>query len=181
MADPEPESAWDNIVDDWYDKALASGQGFKSDAERQAYLDEMGDPLDHPMFATTTEQMERHPMTEAFRQLKHEDKSQYELCLLYKEEGNDFMKKVGPKTGKEEKTKEYHNALARYTYAMTFIDPAIQELEQQSKVKLATNTDRGPDLYKNDVEEIKSQSVLAFEEEQDKLLKVSLRYTKGSK
>ena len=84
----EPESAWDNIVDDWYDKALASGQGFKSDAERQAYLDEMGDPLDHPMFATTTEQMERHPMTEAFRQLKEEDKSQYELCLLYKEEGN---------------------------------------------------------------------------------------------
>jgi len=53
-----------------------------------------GDPLKHPMFAQSEEDLSSHPLTEAFRQLREEDKSPIELCLMYKDEGNEFMKKI---------------------------------------------------------------------------------------
>lgn len=33
---------------DWYEEALAAGQGFKSEEEKAAYFASLGDPLAHP-------------------------------------------------------------------------------------------------------------------------------------
>ena len=33
----------DNYIDEWYDAALAQGQGFKSEEDRQAYIASLGD------------------------------------------------------------------------------------------------------------------------------------------
>lgn len=50
--------------------------------------------MKHPMFAQSEEDLKDHPLTEAFRQLREEDKSPMELCQMYKEEGNEFMNKI---------------------------------------------------------------------------------------
>jgi hypothetical protein len=57
-------------------------------------------------------------MAEAFRALREEDKTQVELAELYKEEGNQWVKK-GTK-------KDYNEAYTRYTHALTFMDKADQ-------------------------------------------------------
>ena len=109
---------WDNVIDDWYDQALANGQGFKSEEEKKAYLDSLGDPLDHPMFATSAEQIARHPLGDAFRLLKEEDKTAYELAVMYKDEGNEFMR------GKT--SEDYRNAIDKYDQALPFVPPYIK-------------------------------------------------------
>ena len=101
---------------DWYDQALANGQGFQSEEERQAYFDELGDPLMHPFWAESTEDLEGNPMVEAFRCLREEDKTKVELALMYKDEGNEWIKK---KT-----KKDLNEAIARYNHAFTFLDEA---------------------------------------------------------
>ena len=69
--DREIMAEWDSVIDNWYDQALANGQGFKSEEEeKKAYLDSLGDPLDHPMFATTAEQIARHPLGDVSTQRK---------------------------------------------------------------------------------------------------------------
>ena len=115
-------SAMDKFIDEWYDKALAAGQGFKTEAEREAYIESLGDPEDHPMFITDPEKLAKHPLTEAFRQLNEEDKTKYELVIMYKEEANDLIKKSDKKSLRE--------AITRYTHALTFIEPAIAELKE---------------------------------------------------
>jgi len=49
-----------------------------------------GDPCKHPLFATSTEDLEGHPLTEAFRCLREEDKTNLELAIMYKIEGNEW-------------------------------------------------------------------------------------------
>eukprot|EP01038_Epipyxis_sp_PR26KG_P006204 gene6204-8543_t len=109
-------SAFDNAfdaLDNWYEDALKQGMGFKNDGERQAYISSLGDPLKHPMFATETEDLEGNMLVEGIRAIKEEGKSMIELCLMYKEEGNDWMKKNKPKA--------YHEAFDRYSHALSFL------------------------------------------------------------
>lgn len=120
--------------DDWYDRALKNGMGFKSEEERQAYIKSIGDPCKHPLFATSTEDLEGNPMAEAFRQLREEDKTFVELAELYKDEGNQWLKKGT--------NKDFQEAFSRYTHALTFMDKADQaradgtECEADRKVDL---------------------------------------------
>ena len=104
--------------EDWYDKAIKNGFGFKSDKERQDYIDSIGDPMKHPLFAQTTEDLEGNPLAEAFRAIREEDKSCVELAELYKDEGNQWIKKG--------KKKDYSEAYDRYTHALSFMDKADQ-------------------------------------------------------
>lgn len=106
-------------LENWYDEALANGAGFKSDEERQAYIRSLGDPEQHPMFAANAEDMAGHPMVEAIRAIKEEDKSLVELAVMYKDEGNEWMKKKDPRA-----LQEAHNC---YTHAMTFVEQVRQE------------------------------------------------------
>jgi hypothetical protein len=62
------------------------------------------------------EDLEGNPMVEAFRLLREEDKTRVELVLMYKDEGNEFMRK---KT-----VKERHEAIKRYSHALTLLDAA---------------------------------------------------------
>lgn len=103
-------------LDDWYDRALKAGFGFKSEQEKQDYIAQIGDPLKHPLFAQTTEDLKDHPLTEAFRCLREEDKTTVELAELYKEEGNQWLKKGGKK--------DLVEAYNRYGHALSFLDTA---------------------------------------------------------
>lgn len=62
------------------------------------------------------EDLEGNPMVDAFRLLREEDKTKVELVLMYKDEGNEFIRK---KT-----TKERHEAIKRYSYSLTLLDNA---------------------------------------------------------
>lgn len=103
-------------LSNWYDSALAAGAGFKSEEERQEYIKSLGDPMNHPMFATCAEDMEGHPMVEAIRQIREEDKTFVELALMYKDEGNEWMRKKDKKSLLE--------AYIRYTHALRFVADA---------------------------------------------------------
>lgn len=151
-------SAMDNYIDEWYDAALASGQGFKTPEERQAYIDSLGDPEEHPMFATDPDKLAAHPLTDAFRQLNEEDRTKYELVIMYKEEGNSLMKK-GDKGG-------FREAVMRYTHALSFIEPALAEIQEVSAAPASNDA----------TEEIKSASVLAFERQQQKYAEEKAAY-----
>lgn len=106
-----------SALDNWYDDAIKSGMGFKSDSERDAYIKSLGDPEKHPMFATSTEDLEGNPLVEAIRAIKEEDKTNYELAQMYKDEGNEWMKKTDKKSVKE--------AVDRYTHALGFVTKAL--------------------------------------------------------
>lgn len=109
-----------DALENWYDDALKAGMGFKSDEERQQYLSSLGDPEKHPMFARTTEDLEGNPLVEALRAIREEDKTQYELAVMYKDEGNEWMKKTNDK-------KSLQEAYDRYTHALAFIEKAKAE------------------------------------------------------
>jgi hypothetical protein len=70
----------------------------------------------HPFWAESMEDLEGNPMVEAFRLLREEDKTKVELVLMYKDEGNEFIRK---KTKKER-----HEAIKRYSHALTLLDGA---------------------------------------------------------
>lgn len=119
-------------LDDWYDKALKHGLGFQSDEERRAYVASLGDPLLHPMFATSAESLAQHPLSEAFRCLREEDKSPLELCLMYKDEGNEWLKR-----GKDDK-KSCRESINLYLHALSFLtkeeqQPQVQEVEEEER------------------------------------------------
>lgn len=116
---------FDETLDDWIDEALKRGEGFKTQEEKDAYLAQIGDPMKHPMFATSAEDMKDHPLTEAFRQLREEDKSFVELAIMYKDEGNDFIKKKSKK--------DMNEAYDRYSYALTFILKASEARNNDSE------------------------------------------------
>eukprot|EP01041_Mallomonas_annulata_P008942 gene8942-18500_t len=103
-------------LDDWYDIALQEGKGFKSSEERQAYLDSLGDPMKHPMFAQNSDDLAGHPLVEAIRALKEDDKTPFQLAEMYKDEGNEWIKKSTVKNQKE--------AYTRYTIALDHIKTA---------------------------------------------------------
>ena len=92
-----------------------------------------GDPCKHPLFATSTEDLEGHPLTEAFRCLREEDKTNLELAIMYKIEGNEWSQKKTKKS--------YIESYLRYTHAISFIDKAIIEEEN----KLRGNNNHGDD------------------------------------
>ena len=114
------DQAWPEVpgLDDWYDNALKAGQGFKSDKEREDYIKSIGDPMMHPLFAENTEDLEGNPLAEALRALREEDKTPIEIATMYKEEGNDWLKK-GDK-------KSLHEAYDRYTHAINVLDGIAQ-------------------------------------------------------
>ena len=76
-------------------------------------------------------------MVEAFRCLREEDKSNFELAVMYKEEGNEWMKKKVKKDLKE--------AIVRYTHALSFLDAADKEddtkEDEPQVVELVDNED----------------------------------------
>jgi tetratricopeptide (TPR) repeat protein len=118
------------------------GEGFKSESERQTYIKSLGDPFKHPMFARTSEDLVGSPYVPALRALQEEDKSNVELCEMYKSEGNEFMKQSPQALLKQEKEgtrskdgsvgstwqkkgkKNMDEAYDRYSYALTFLDKA---------------------------------------------------------
>jgi hypothetical protein len=114
------DQAWPEVpgLDDWYDNALKAGQGFKTDKEREDYIKSIGDPMMHPLFAENTEDLEGNPLAEALRALREEDKTPIEIATMYKEEGNDWLKK-GDK-------KSLHEAYDRYTHAINVLDGIAQ-------------------------------------------------------
>jgi hypothetical protein len=114
-------------LDNWYDNALKSGGGFKNDEERQAYLQSLGDPEKHPMFATSTEDLEDHPLVEALRAIKEENKTNIELAMMYKDEGNEWLKAHNSEAKKDKKKKNLYEAYERYTHAIQFIEKEIIE------------------------------------------------------
>ena len=142
----------DGLIDDWYDKALASGQGFKSDQERQEYLTSLGDPEKHPMFATSAEDLEGNPLVDALIALKEEDKSSKELAVMYKDEGNEWTRKassgvVDPESRQSGAKKAYdkgkclHDAYDCYSTALGHVDAAIAEKGTNSNdVNIAAET-----------------------------------------
>jgi hypothetical protein len=79
--------------------------------------------------------MEGHPLVEAFRCLREEDKTQVELALLYKDEGNEWIK---TKT-----RKNMHEAYVRYTHAMSFLDEADKARREGSEAE----ADKGVNLH----------------------------------
>ena len=110
------EQAWPEVpgLDDWYDNALKAGQGFKSDKEREDYIKSIGDPMMHPLFAENTEDLEGNPLAEALRALREEDKTPIEIATMYKDEGNDWLKKGDKKSMNE--------AYDRYSHALNILD-----------------------------------------------------------
>ena len=52
-----------------------------------------GDPMKHPMFATSSEDLAGNPLVEAIRALKEEDKSPIEIAIMYKDDANSMLKK----------------------------------------------------------------------------------------
>lgn len=107
--------------DDWIDRAVANGMGFKSNAERQAYIDAIGDPLEHPLFAENEEAMKNHPLAKAFQGMKEEEQSHYKNALTYKDEGNMFVKKGTPEY--------YDKARAKYKTALEYVAKEEQHEE----------------------------------------------------
>jgi len=113
------EAAKELDADDWYDAAIAQGMGFKTPEERQAYIASLGDPLQHPFWADSYEEMGDHPLKDAFRCLREEDKTNVELAGMYKDEGNEWIKKSDVKSLRE--------AMGCYTHALSFLDKADEE------------------------------------------------------
>ena len=70
--------------------------------------------MKHPMFATSTEDLEGHPLVEAIRALKEDDKTPVELAIMYKDEGNEWMKKSTPK--------DWREAYKRYSQALVHVN-----------------------------------------------------------
>lgn len=71
------------------------------------------------MFCTDPAQLAQHPLTEGLRIIKEDGKTNQELAIMYKEEGNEWIKKKSPK--------ELHAARDQYTYALEFVTKAIAE------------------------------------------------------
>jgi tetratricopeptide (TPR) repeat protein len=118
------DDEFEREMDDWIDQALKRGEGFKSEEEKLAYLDSLGDPLKHPLFSQDEEELKNHPLTEAFRLLREEDKSLVELATMYKNDGNEFMKKKPTKNHAKEVLKNMNEAYDRYSHAVTLIQQA---------------------------------------------------------
>jgi hypothetical protein len=62
------------------------------------------------MFATTTEDLVGNPLADALRVLREEGKSNLELAMMYKDEGNQLLKKG-----------DDNEALSKYDYALSFL------------------------------------------------------------
>jgi hypothetical protein len=119
-----------------------------------------GDPCKHPLFATSTEDLEGHPLTEAFRCLREEDKTNLELAIMYKIEGNEWLQKKTKKS--------YIESYLRYTHAISFIDKAI--IEEENKVR--GNNNHGDDNdndNKNKSDGIINNTTVAFDNYYDNI------------
>lgn len=108
-------------LDDWYDKALADGMGFKTEEEKQKYLTSLGDFEKHPLFANAPEDLKSHPLTEAFRSEREDGKNQFQLAEAYKQEGNDWIKGLKDEQTDRGKRMIYIEAWKRYTQALSFV------------------------------------------------------------
>lgn len=109
MDDEEEE----NSGIDWIDEALKKGMGFKSEEERSAYIKNLGDPEMHPMFARNSSDLIGNPLADGIRALREEDKTDVELAIMYKDEGNELLK-----------NNDFIAADGKYSYSLTFLDKA---------------------------------------------------------
>lgn len=111
----------------------------------------------HPLFARTTEDLEGNPMVEAFRQIKEEDKNNYELVLMYKEEGNEWIK---DKKKKKNLTEAYNN----YSHSLMLLRKVYDDYYQfhssstNSNDKINNRKEGNSEDKKKDNEYIKTLS-----------------------
>ena len=166
------EPAWPEVpgLDDWYDNAIKAGQGFKTDKERENYIKSIGDPMMHPLFAESTEDLEGNPLAEALRALREEDKSPIQIATMYKDEGNDWLKK-GDK-------KSLNEAFDRYSHALNILEgTAMAAASGASSFNTATgivepSADKCPvvSLYPSDLLSPHQQLLCVTAEEEQKRL-----------
>ena len=131
----------DDGDEDWIDRAVANGMGFKSNEERQRYIDSIGDPLAHPLFAGSAEDMKDHPLANAFDCLKEEGRSNLENAIIFKDEGNMFVK-VG--------YSKFDAARSKYKYALEYILKAENEYsESNSEIDKTKVYDIKTQIYSN--------------------------------
>lgn len=157
-------------MDTWFDQAMLQEkgiEGYGSEEAKQAYLDSLGDPLAHPMWADPADCV-NHPMMEAFRQIREEDKTNFELAVMYKDEGNEWLKGGLSKKKEEEKkerTKMLHEARGCYAHALVLIkkaedegdeDGAIPKVEELTSSSSSSSSDR---VGMSDREILKSQTI----------------------
>lgn len=147
---------------DWYEKALLKEkgiEGYGSEEAKQEYLADLGDPLDHPMWADP-EECQQHPMMEAFRQLREEDKTNLELATMYKDEGNEWLKGGLEKMKKaeaKERLRHLHESRGCYEHALTFIKTAEDNNDSDGIAVVATSSGDTCAVCERDV--LKSQII----------------------
>ena len=96
------------------------------------------------MFAGSTEDLEGNELVEAFRCIREEDKTNVELAVMYKEEGNEWMK--------NKKKKDLKEAIIRYTHALTFLDTDDAEKEKNARVvEIDNDEDSKNEVSSNDI------------------------------
>jgi hypothetical protein len=99
----------------------------------------VGDPLKHPMFATSSEDLVGNPLADALRALREEDKTLVQIATMYKEDANALIKKSKDSTSS---SSTLHEAVNTYLHAVSFVDQAIAarangtESEQDTEVNL---------------------------------------------
>jgi hypothetical protein len=67
--------------------------------------------------------MKDHPLADAFRALREDDKTLDELALMYKEEGNEWMKKIKEK-------KSVTEAYNCYSHALNLVNEAFEQMQK---------------------------------------------------
>ena len=105
--------------------------------------------MTHPLFCNSSEELEEnnHPLTEAFRALREEDKSPTELASMYKEEGNHFFGEARklvvsgkvPKESEQKYKKRLRDAYNCYAHAFTFL-PIVEATSGKSYVRFSPAT-----------------------------------------
>ena len=103
------------------DKAIDEGKGWKSEAERQAYLDRVNDDDHLPaMFCTTQEELANAPDADAFADLLLENETPSTMMAGFKEKGNNSIK-----LGRQNLAKNmqyYRDAINHYSQALAWAE-----------------------------------------------------------
>jgi len=106
------------------DKAIDEGKGWKSEAERQAYLDKVGDDDFLPaIFCTNEDELAKAPDAGAFSELLYAGETPTGLMLSFKEKGNKSVK-----LGRQNEAKNvqyYRDAINHYLESIGWCDKIV--------------------------------------------------------
>ena len=103
------------------DKAIAEGKGWKSEEERQAYIDRITDDDNLPaIFCETQEEFDRSPEAQAFAQLMVEGETNESMMAMKKDKGNESFK-LG-RQNKANNVQYYRDAINHYSEALAWAD-----------------------------------------------------------